>query len=177
MPTTVRFPLASRDILLTPPVANLSTPEASVIVQSPKSTVVAPTSAGIDVATSSTEDAPFNDVVYQTGSTTCKRITDEQESEYFDIYAKTHGDPPARAQQPTIEQLSCVKALIFLLFQIYVDFAVFVQFGNRLLKRIKLSGQAIGPDGVLRPFEIFGPPTIQDLVPCYRVFRVLLSYL
>lgn len=41
LPTTVRFPLASRDILLTPPVANLSTPEASVIVQSPKSTVVA----------------------------------------------------------------------------------------------------------------------------------------
>ena len=137
-------------------------------------TVVASTGAavGTDVTATSTEDVPFNGVVYQTGSTTCKRISDEEESGYFDSYAAKQGDPPVRAQQPTIEQLSCFKALIFVLFKIYVDFAVFVQNGNRLLKRIKMSGQTIGPDGILRQFEIFGPPTILDWVRCFRIFRV-----
>ena len=91
--------------------------------------VAASTSADTSTVTNATTDVPFNGVVWQTGSATCKRISDEAESGYYDEYAATHGDPPVRIQQPTIEQLSCFWVLIYLRSQIYVDFAVFVPLG------------------------------------------------
>ena len=69
---------------------------------------VAAASAGeASATTSTTGDVPFNGAIWQTGSSTCKRITDEAESAYYDEYASAHGDPPVLIQQPTIEQFSC----------------------------------------------------------------------
>ena len=122
------------------------------------SPVLASTSATPNVG--NTEDVPLNGVILQGGSQTCKRIPDEDESAYFDQYAQAFGDMPGRATQPTIDQLSCFKAIVMLLTSIFVDFAVFVPYGNRLLHKINSLGHTIGSGGALRPFEIFGPPSI-----------------
>ena len=59
---------------------------------------------------------------------------------------------------------------MFLVCEIYVDLAVFIPFGDRMAKKVKLLGSTIGPDGKLSPVELYGPPNIFEWRKAYRIF-------
>eukprot|EP00971_Amphidinium_carterae_P262709 5211482-Amphidinium_carterae.1 len=53
----------------------------------------------------------------------------------------------------------------------YVDMSVWGPFGHRLYKRLKLKGAKLLPDGGIGPVEMLGPPTFQDWVASWNIFK------
>jgi hypothetical protein len=55
----------------------------------------------------------------------------------------------------------------------YADFSVFGPYGNRLLRKLRLSGQVFDRDGALRTIELVGPPCYDVWLSCAHVLGTL----
>jgi hypothetical protein len=53
----------------------------------------------------------------------------------------------------------------------YVDFALWGPHGNRIVKKVRMQGTRIRPDGSLGAIEIAGPGCFSDWLQCYGIFR------
>ena len=60
--------------------------------------------------------------------------------------------------EPTRHQVSAFDALIKEDVDINVDFAVWVQHGDGLLKKRAVDGWKMGSNGVWIPIQLYGPP-------------------
>eukprot|EP00971_Amphidinium_carterae_P136220 2699197-Amphidinium_carterae.1 len=95
----------------------------------------------------------------------------QEYTKYYSQYVKVTGGPPSEDEECTIEQMACLHHRLSCNKAPYVDFAVFTPFGDRLQRKIRLSGLALQPDGALKHVEMPGPATLADWEACYRVLR------
>ena len=84
------------------------------------------------------------------------------------LYGK--GQRPQPNQEPSIEQLSGLKALVDGGQCPYADFAIFQPYAARIMKRIKFSGLVITKSGALSQAEIYGPPDLDSWRSSYDVW-------
>ena len=98
---------------------------------------------------------------------------------YLQRYAAIYGkDQKPRPQtEPSIEQLTCLKAILDEGAVPYVDFAIFGPFQGRLQRKLKLVGLQLHADNTFKQIEILGPPTIDDWLSSWQVFKTALVML
>ena len=89
----------------------------------------------------------------------------------YEKYSALMGALPSPDQGCTAEQLSALAAIAKAGSPLYVDLAVWGPHQYRLLKKIKLSGMQIMPNGTLNTVELAGPPTFEMWEKCMTVFR------
>jgi hypothetical protein len=94
---------------------------------------------------------------------------------YERVYGK--GDRPPNGTEPTSEQLSAVKHLLDSNCCPYTDFPVFGPYGQRIYKKVKLSGYQIARDGQLTSVELHGPSNIAQWIGYYNVLQNILVML
>ena len=78
--------------------------------------------------------------------------------DYHKNYKTRMGRAPGVEREPTDEQITCFAYQANEAGNINADFAVFVPYGGRLAKRLRMHGERLGPDGKIYTVEIFGPP-------------------
>ena len=78
---------------------------------------------------------------------------------------------PHPDEEPTVEQLSAIKALVESGSPPYVDFAIFGPHANRLKKKIAMSGYTMARDGTFQLTELKGPSNFVEWKECYCIFR------
>ena len=90
---------------------------------------------------------------------------------YEVIYGE--GKLPPEDETPTREQMS---AFAFGLQNgdIYADFSIFGPHGNRLLRKLRLSGQVFDREGGLHTIELTGPPNYDLWLTSAKVFKTLI---
>eukprot|EP00435_Cladocopium_sp_Y103_P060722 s646_g22.t1 len=93
-------------------------------------------------------------------------------AEYERVYGP--GERPPKDCEPTTEQISALAHLLDNGLPPFADFAIFGPYGHRIEKKLKLSGVAIGRDGVIRQVELQGPPNIGTWMASYNVLSTIL---
>eukprot|EP00435_Cladocopium_sp_Y103_P045514 s2395_g13.t1 len=93
-------------------------------------------------------------------------------TEYERVYGA--GERPSKDCEPTAEQISAIVHLLDSGLPPFADFAVFGPYGHRIERKLKLSGVAIGRDGVIRQVELQGPPNIGVWLQSYNVLLTIL---
>ena len=79
---------------------------------------------------------------------------------------------PPQDETPTIEQMSAFK-FAMRSGDIYADFSVFGPYGNRTLRKLRLSGQVFDRDGCLRTIELVGPTSFDVWLYSAQVLKTL----
>ena len=107
-------------------------------------------------------------------------MADEKEiikayARYEVVYGK--GDRPPNGTEPTSEQLSAVKHLLHSNCCPYTDFSIFGPYGQRIYKKVKLSGYQIPRDGQLTSVELHGPSNISQWIGCNNVLQNIIVML
>lgn len=91
--------------------------------------------------------------------------------EMWSRYIEMTGDEPPPREEPSESQLTALHALLAGGGVPYVDFSVFGPRGNRLEKRSKFTALVMQPGGAYVRTELYGPPTFQAWMACWKVFR------
>jgi len=89
----------------------------------------------------------------------------------YEIFTAKMGALPSHDHECTAEQVSALHSLASSGAPLYVDLAVWGPHHYRLLKKIKLSGMQIMPNGVLHNIELAGPPNFEMWEKCMTVFK------
>ena len=87
---------------------------------------------------------------------------------YEAFFGKGHRPPSNR--EPTVEQLTAMKALLSTGQVPYADFAVWGPHGSRIKKKLKFQGLTFNRQGEMTQTELFGPPSLAAWKVCYEVF-------
>ena len=96
-------------------------------------------------------------------------VVDEGRKRYF----KSEGDDPPYAEQPTHAQITIFLALLTKLASIFVDFAIFVPYGDRALQDRLFDAMAFSGAGLLTKMRLHGPPSYTEWLACYKIFWAL----
>ena len=131
------------------------------------------TARGSSAAAAGPDDVAMNGVIVQSGTAVAKKLTPQ---EIKDAYARFRGagrKNPKPQADPTEDQMACFRTQLFTMHSCFADFAVLVPFGDRMAKRLKVMGRTIGPDGIITPLELLGPPTIKVWKKSYAVWTTL----
>ena len=88
-------------------------------------------------------------------------------------YRKVDGADPPYAERPTREQITILWALLQHLTSMFVDFAIFVPWGDRALQDRLFDSCVISGAGVLVKMKLHGPPSFVEWLACYKIFRSL----
>ena len=93
----------------------------------------------------------------------CKPLTPDKILECFKRYEVFYGKDkrPAPHEEPTENQLSVLKHMLDQDMCPYVDFAVWVPFGDRSVKKQKCMGMVITADGKFSNVELAGPANFE----------------
>eukprot|EP00971_Amphidinium_carterae_P297429 5908872-Amphidinium_carterae.1 len=73
-----------------------------------------------------------------------------------------------------MDQVACLKHALEHRRPPYVDFGIFTPYGDRLQRKLRMTGLALQTDGSLKNTEVPGPPTLSDWDASYRVLRTAL---
>ena len=134
------------------------------------STPVAPSPSASSSAAS--RKVKLNQILSQLDETEIEVIDAAEQirmmARYETLYGRGQRPPPN--QEPSVEQLSALKALIDGNQCPYADFAIFQPHAARIMKKIKFSGLVLTKAGNLAQAEIYGPPNIENWRACYEVF-------
>lgn len=95
-------------------------------------------------------------------------------AEAYRRYEDKLGAQPPPHEECTAEQLSAVHALLADGVPPYVDMAVWGPFGNRLMRKLVLTGLQLMPNGTLEKIELKGPPTFEKWLESYRLLKTAL---
>ena len=138
-----------------------------------------PSTAAPSISTAAARRIKLSSIVSQVDDTEIL-MADEKEvlkafARYETVYGK--GDRPPNGTEPTSEQLSAVKHLLDSNCCPYTDFSVFGPYGQRIYKKVKLSGYQIARDGPLTSVELHGPSNIAQWIGCYTVLQNILVML
>jgi hypothetical protein len=89
----------------------------------------------------------------------------------YQHYVTVMGAMPSDLDECTADQLTAIQALLQEGSVPYTDFAVWGPFGNRLQRKMLLTGLSFRPDGTLVKVELKGPPDLETWHSCYRLLR------
>ena len=122
-------------------------------------------------ATLATSKISMSQVIHQVLTSEVSLLDPEITTQGYDQYFKTQGAAPLACEERTAEQLSAFNASIRDLGSTYADFAVWVPYGLRMMKRQNFTSQVLGANGVLTNVEIIGPPNFEYWEKNYRISR------
>ena len=134
----------------------------------PMITVTAP---GTELTATSAGAVALNGTVTQVGQVLTKMLPRVERDRLAANYKRRTGGDPAPEADLTPEQCTAFDLLIKEDETISVDFAVWVPFGNRLLKGRAIEGTRPGPNNTQIPIALYGPPDLHEWRRCYRMFR------
>jgi len=126
-----------------------------------KAHALSPSAATPPISTAAARRIKLSSIISQVDDTEILMADDEvlkAFARYERVYGK--GDRPPNGTEPTSEQLSAVKHLLDSNCCPYTDFPVFGPYGQRIYKKVKLSGYQIARDGQLTSVELHGPSNI-----------------
>ena len=128
------------------------------------------------VTSTSVRRVKLSQVLSQLDDTEVDLVSEtEMFSRYEVLYGK--GQRPHQDHEPSIEQLSALKALADSGQCPYADFAIFQPHAARIMKRIKFSGLIMGKSGALMHAELYGPPDIESWRASYEVWSTAMVML
>ena len=103
--------------------------------------------------------------------------TEETRAKWYQAYVSTVGGWPPEEEDPTLEQLSALqKRLVTQDTAPYVDFAIFVPFGQRALKASKFHTYTLTATGYVTK-DLPGPANFTQWRTCYRLLKTALIML
>jgi len=115
--------------------------------------------------------AKMSTLVDQTDEREIKLMNSKEMLQAYSIYEKRQGAEPRPEQDITVEQLSALKTLFASDSVPYVDLSIWGPFGRRTMKRLKLSGLVMGPDGKLQHSQLFGPANWESWIQGMTIFK------
>eukprot|EP00971_Amphidinium_carterae_P290775 5774089-Amphidinium_carterae.1 len=100
----------------------------------------------------------------------------DEYSRLFDNYqyVKVMGGSPDEAEECTMDRVARLKHALEHRRPPYADFGIFTPYGDRLQRKLRMTGFALQTDGSLKNTEVPGPPTLSDWDVSYRVLRAAL---
>ena len=129
-----------------PRAAAPTTPPAPVVISAPT-----------ELTSASSNAVALNGVASQVGSVVVPLATNDLAKQVHTAYERKTGGPMAQDAEPTRFQISAFDALLKADVDLNVDFAVWVQYGDRLLKKRAVDGWKMGPNGTWVPIQLYGP--------------------
>ena len=132
--------------------------------------VASNTSAG-DAAASPKKKIKLSSVIDQTNDAEEHLLDRTKIAEAYQRFKTALGDFPPHDEEPTGEQLTALHAVVGSGAPPYVDLAVWGPHQYRLLKKLKLRGMQILPNGEFQVVEMAGPGSFEQWESCFRVFR------
>ena len=92
-------------------------------------------------------------------------------AEYHENYEAVFGpgEKPRPHQAPSMIQLAAVEHLLESGVVPYVDFNVWGPFHHRIMRKLKVVGQVLSPDGTLTQVEIPGPPSFRHWLASFKL--------
>ena len=142
--------------------------ENIAVAAAPGPLTAAPTGA----SSVATRKVKMNQILSQLDETEIDVVTTSEQvrmlARYETLFGK--GQRPQPNHEPSIEQLSGLKALVDGGQCPYADFAIFQPYAARIMKRIKFSGLVITKSGALSQAEIYGPPDLDSWRSSYDVW-------
>ena len=108
-----------------------------------------------------------------------KSLTPDEVLECYRRYNTKLGSGSAAAppvtphpdEEPTVDQLSGIKALVDTGSPPYADFAIFGPHANRLKKKIAMAGYVMARDGTFHMTELKGPSNIAEWKDSFGIFK------
>ena len=88
-------------------------------------------------------------------------------------YLEREGGDPPYAEAPTREQITVFLARLRRLITIFLDFAVFVPYGDRALQARLFDAMAFNMAGQYCKVRLNGPPSFKGWLACFKVFWTL----
>ena len=139
----------------------------------PAAAVTAPPANALQVATPAPANRVKMSLVLKQGDDTEVEIVSDRtiadgHARWDRLYGS--GSRPSPDVEASEAQLSCLKHLVDSGQVPVVDFAVWGPHGNRIERKLRLTGAVFAPDGSLRNIEIAGPPTIDVWLSAWEVF-------
>mgnify|MGYP000447372946 CR=1 FL=1 len=114
------------------------------------------------------------EVLDQTLTGSIPMLSDEEIQKCHNRFtAITEGKCP-KEQKPTDQQLTALMFLLLKVLNLYADFAIFGPHGNRLRRKLMLSGLVPAGDGTYKRVELRGPPDIATWAAAFLVLRAAL---
>ena len=119
----------------------------------------------------------FNTVTNQSSEVVMSVLEASELKVAYDNYKAVFGVVPQVEEELTAEQLTAVQKFLESDVCPYVDFAVWVPHGNRMMRKLKLHGSTFSSDGSIIPIEVSGPPDIDCWCRSYACLRTALIFL
>ena len=116
----------------------------------------------------------FNTVTNQSSEVVMSVLEASELKVAYDNYKAVFGVVPQVEEELTAEQLTAVQKFLESDVCPYVDFAVWVPHGNRMMRKLKLHGSTFSSDGSIIPIEVSGPPDIDCWCRSYACLRTAL---
>ena len=116
----------------------------------------------------------FNTVTNQSSDVVMSVLEAGELKVAYDTYKAVFGVFPPVEEELTAEQLTAVQKFLEGDICPYVDFAVWVPHGNRMMRKLKLQGTTFSSDGSIIPIEVTGPPDIDCWSRSYACLRTAL---
>ena len=110
------------------------------------------------------------DTVLQTSSAVVKKLDPATIRQYRRRYYSIHDEWPAEEEDISEEQLTGLYTVVFVLRSIYVDFAIWVAFWSRMVRRKRFTATMVNEFGEIIQVEILGPPTFESWETSYTCF-------
>jgi len=98
-------------------------------------------------------------------------LSQQNVADAYDRYRNSQGGEPRPEEDLTGDQLAALKSLFDSGAPPYVDLAVWGPFGRRIQKKLKMSGLVMGADGQLHMSLLYGPPSVEEWVAGWTVFK------
>ena len=115
----------------------------------------------------------LSEVVDQSLEGTVELMTQDELIAAHEVFETKLEGPCPKIERPTDQQVSAIRALFRASLNPYADLAVFGPYGNRLRRRIAMSGLAPAGAGAFRRVEIYGPLNIDLWTACFMVLRAV----
>ena len=115
----------------------------------------------------------LKDLVDQISEEECEILSEAAIATCYARYEAIMGfdERPAKSEDPTQEQLSAVAYLLRTGINPYVDFGIFGPYGQRILKKVRLTGAHFNNENELVRIEINGPANYGMWTACWNIFQ------
>ena len=120
-----------------------------------------------------TRKLKLKELVDQISEEECDYLTETQIAACYARFETLmgEGERPPKAEDPTQEQLSAVAHLIKTGVNPYVDFGIFGPYGQRILKKVRLTGVKFNNNDELVRIEINGPANYGMWSACWNIYQ------
>ena len=112
----------------------------------------------------------LSDTVSQTNAAVVKILDAKTIKEFRHNYYVKHGEWPSEDEDITKEQLTALFTMLTVIDSPYCDFALWVAFWYRFIKRKRFMGTVVNEFGEVIVVELLGPPNYDSWASSYTCF-------